>query len=68
MSSTTYRLVVRGRLSDHFAGSFAGMRLEPGDGETALIGSVGDYRELYGLLDQLRDSGLELVCLEQVEA
>jgi len=60
-----YRIVVRGRLSDHFAATFAGMMLEPGSGETALVGDVRDQSQLYGLLDRLRDFGLELVSVEQ---
>jgi len=60
-----YRIVVRGRLSERFAASFAGMTLEPGSGETALVGDVRDQSQLYGLLDRLRDFGLELVSVEQ---
>jgi hypothetical protein len=60
-----YRIVVRGRLSERFAATFSGMTLEPGNGETALVGDVRDQSQLYGLLDQLRDFGLELVSIEQ---
>lgn len=60
-----YRIVVRGRLSERFAATFAGMTLEPGAGQTALVGDVRDQSQLYGLLDCLRDFGLELVSLEQ---
>jgi hypothetical protein len=60
-----YRIVVRGRLSERFAATFAGMTLEPGNGQTALVGDVRDQSQLYGLLDRLRDFGLELVSVEQ---
>jgi hypothetical protein len=43
------------------------MRVEPGDGTTALVGEVKDQAALYGLLNRLRDFGLELVELEEVE-
>jgi hypothetical protein len=60
-----YRIVVRGRLSERFAATFAGMTLEPGAGQTALVGDVRDQSQLYGLLDRLRDFGFELVSVEQ---
>jgi hypothetical protein len=61
MSSTRYRIVVRGRLSARFGSTFDGMTLEPRPGETALVGVVGDPAQLYGVLDRLRDLGIELV-------
>jgi hypothetical protein len=39
--------------------------LEPGVGETALVGRL-DQSQLYGLLDRLRDFGLELIRIEEV--
>jgi hypothetical protein len=36
-----------------------------GAGETALVGEVWDQSQLYGVLDRLRDFGLELVSVEQ---
>jgi hypothetical protein len=60
-----YRIVVRGRLSERFAATFADMALEPTAGETALVGYVRDQSQLYGLLDCLRDFGLELVSVER---
>jgi hypothetical protein len=63
-----YRLVVRGALSERFASAFEGMTLVPanGSGTTALVGDVRDQAQLYGLLDRVRDFGLELVALEVV--
>lgn len=60
-----YRIIVRGRLSERFASAFNGMVLEPGAGQTALVGHVRDQSQLYGLLDRIRDFGLELVSVEQ---
>jgi hypothetical protein len=65
MERSRYRIVVRGRLTERFASAFDGMRLEPGDGETTLVGEIRDQSQLYGLLDRLRDFGLELVRVEQ---
>jgi hypothetical protein len=60
-----YRIVVRGGLTERFAATFAGMTLEPGVGQTALVGDLRDQSQLYGVLDRLRDFGLELVSVEQ---
>jgi hypothetical protein len=66
VASRTYRITVRGRLSERFASAFEGMAVQPGRGETGLLGEVTDQAQLYGLLDRLRDFGLELVRLEEV--
>ena len=65
MEPTSYRIIVRGRLTDRFATSFDGMATEAGDGETALVGRVRDQAHLYGILDRLRDFGLELLRVEE---
>ena len=63
---TSYRIVVRGRLSERFASSFAGMTLESHGGTTALVGTVIDQSQLFGLLERVRSLGLELVSVEPV--
>jgi hypothetical protein len=61
-----YRITVRGRLSEHVVGSaFAGMRMETAPGETTLVGPLVDQSALYGVLDRLRDFGLDLVRVEE---
>ena len=40
------------------------MVLEPGQGNTVLVGEVHDQAHLYGLLDRLRDFGIDLVAVE----
>jgi hypothetical protein len=62
----SYRIIVKGRLSDRFASAFAGMSLEPGDGVTALVGPVRDQSHLFGVLERVRAFGLELVRVEAV--
>jgi hypothetical protein len=57
----TYRLVVKGRLSDRLASAFEGLRVEPRPGETELTGDFVDLAQLYALIDRLRDLGIELV-------
>jgi hypothetical protein len=61
-----YRIVLRGRLSERFETAFEGMALEPGPNQTVLVGEVRDQAQLYGLLDRLRDFGIELVAVQPV--
>ena len=62
----SYRIVVRGRLSERLGSAFAGMAMEPGNGATALVGAVADQSQLFGLLERVRSLGLELVRVEMV--
>ena len=59
-----YRITVRGRLTDRFAGAFQGMQLEAGGHETTLVGSIQDQSHLFGILDRIRALGLDLVSVE----
>ncbi len=68
MATGRYRIVLRGRLSEHFAAAFDGMTLEPGPNQTVLTGEVRDQAHLYGLLDRLRDLGIELLAVEPAGA
>ncbi len=67
MASSRYRIVLRGRLSKRFESAFEGMALEAGPSQTVLIGEVRDQAHLYGLLDRLRDFGIELVAVEPAD-
>jgi hypothetical protein len=40
------------------------MRLEAGATETVFTGEIHDQSQLYGLLDRVRDLGLELVSVQ----
>jgi hypothetical protein len=42
------------------------MGLEPGKKQTFLVGEIRDQSHLYGVLDQVRNLGLELVSVEVV--
>ena len=66
MAGRRYRIVLRGRLGERFESAFDGMMLEPGRGQTVLVGEVRDQAHLYGLLDRLRDFGIELLAVEAV--
>jgi hypothetical protein len=56
-----YQIVVRGELSQRFSTAFEGMALDAEDGQTTITGPVVDQAHLHGLLDRVRDLGLELV-------
>ena len=62
----TYRIVVRGRLTDRFGSAFSGMALEPEEGATAFVGAITDQSHLFGLLERVRSLGLELIRVEPV--
>ncbi len=64
MEPRYYRITVRGRLSERFASALGPMQAEPGDGQTVLAGWLTDSTQLYGVLDRLRDFGIDLLRLE----
>ena len=68
MAGRRYRIVLRGRLGERFESAFDGMVLEPGRSQTVLVGEVRDQAHLYGLLDRLRDFGIDLVAVEPTDA
>lgn len=61
MEPTRYRITVRGRLTKRLGSAFGGLALEPGGEHTFLVGEIRDQAHLYGVLDRIRDLGLELV-------
>ena len=62
-----YEIRLQGRLDPRWSARFDGMTLTTGDGFTLLAGPVVDQAALHGLLHQLRDIGLPLVSVTQVE-
>ena len=67
MGPSRYRIVLRGRLSERFESAFEGMVLEAGPNQTVLVGEIRDQAQLYGLLDRLRDFGIDLVAVEPAD-
>ena len=65
MQPTRYRIAVRGRLSERLGSAFEGLTLEPGREQTVLAGQIRDQAQLYGVLDRIRDLGLELVSVAE---
>jgi hypothetical protein len=56
-----YRLILRGELGEPFGFLFEGMQLDRFAGTTVLTGDVIDQAHLHGLLERIRELGLELV-------
>lgn len=64
MRSTMYRICIRGRLTERLGSALEGMRLQSGVHESMFTGEIRDQSQLYGLLDRVRDLGLELVSVQ----
>jgi hypothetical protein len=64
---TRYRIVIRGRLGEHLASAFDGLELESHRGESSLTGSFADQAQLHGLLDRLRDLGIQLISVNPID-
>jgi hypothetical protein len=60
-SRQRYDIVIRGRLSKRYDSALDGVRLESRHGQTTLRADIVDQSQLYGLLNRLRDFGIELV-------
>lgn len=64
----TYRIRVRGHLEHRWSAWFEGFGIVPQAGEeTVLVGTVADQPALHGLLAKIRDLGLPLLSVTQVE-
>jgi hypothetical protein len=55
------QIVIRGELSERYAGAFEGMKMEAGGGQTTITGAVIDQSHLHGILNRISDLGLSLV-------
>ncbi len=63
-----YEIRVKGHLDGRWAAWFDGLALSHGsDGTTVLRGPVVDQAALHGLLSRVRDLGLPLISLIQVD-
>jgi len=63
-----YEIRLAGHLDAHWAAWFDGFAVShQRDGTTVICGSVADQAALHGLLQRVRDLGLPLVSVTQVE-
>ena len=65
-SRQRYEIVVKGKLSSRYDCAFDGARLVPHNGQTTLRADLVDQSQLYGLLNRLRDLGIELLSVNPV--
>jgi hypothetical protein len=65
----SYEIVVKGQLDGRWAGRFGEMTLTAlPDGRTRLCGPVADQPALHGILSRIRDLGLVLISVQQIDA
>ena len=63
-----YEIRLRGRLDSRWAAWFDGLSLSnESDGTTIIGGPVADQAALHGLLQKVRDLGLPLVSVTQIQ-
>lgn len=67
--STFYQIRVKGYLPDYWSDWFGGLTLtlDAERGETLLSGPVVDQAALHGLLNRVRDLGLILLAVNQIQ-
>lgn len=67
--STLYQIRVKGHLPDYWSDWFDGLTLtlDAERGETIMAGPVVDQAALHGLLIKVRDLGLTLLAVNQIE-
>ncbi len=61
-----YEIVIRGRLSSRFRSAFDDVTVVPSVDQTTLRADVVDQSRLYGLLNRLRDLGIELIRVDRI--
>ena len=62
-----YQIRINGRLGRQWTAWFEGMTITWTDNETILTGRVVDQAALYGLLRKVRDLGLPLLAVSQIQ-
>ena len=62
-----YEIRVRGHLDQRWADWFDGFDMESLDKDTILTGSVTDQAALHGVLAKIRDLGLSILLVENLE-
>jgi hypothetical protein len=64
-----YEIRLAGHLDAHWTAWFDGLGVDhAGDGTTVISGLIADQAALHGLLQKVRDLGLPLISVAQVEA
>jgi hypothetical protein len=61
-----YQIKIKGLLDEKWSDWFDGFTITPQE-ETILVGPVSDQGALHGLLAKIRDLGLTLISVEQID-
>ena len=64
MQTRRYTVTVQGRLGTRFAHTFPGATITPGPGDTRLLTEPFDQAQLHGLLNRIRDFGIDILAVE----
>jgi len=63
-----YEITVKGHIEDYWSELLCGMKITRlPNGETMISGSVEDQAQLYGILGQIGDMGLQLIRLDRAK-
>jgi hypothetical protein len=65
--ATRYEIRVKGALDARWQTWFEGMTITASDDETIIRGTVADQIALHSLLTRIRDLGLPLIAVNQIE-
>ena len=63
-----YEIRVSGLLHERWAAWFDGLTVTQGDGITVISGTLPDQAALHGLLQRVRDLGMPLISVTEVDA
>ena len=65
-SAPCYQIKVKGTLAPYWSDRLGGLDLKNEAGITILTGRIADQAALYGLIMQIRDLGLPLILVEEL--
>lgn len=66
-SIRTVKIHIQGQIDEDWSDWLEGLQVQTTDEGTMLQGQVADQSALYGILARLRDLGLDLVSVEQLD-
>jgi hypothetical protein len=65
LNPTHYQICIKGHLDERKARWFEGLNITPlPDGKTMISGAIPDQAALHGLLNRIRDLGMELISVQ----
>jgi len=65
--ASCYRIKVRGTLEPYWSNRLGGLNLKCKGGTTTLSGHIIDQAALHGLIAQIRDLGMPLLLVEEID-